>query len=63
MVLMRRPGEEIVFEVPGVGNMRLKVVSIDANQVKLGFEGPRSVKVWRHEIFTRIVADRLEGTL
>ena len=49
LVLTRRPGEEIVID----GNIRLTVVSIKGDRVRLGIEAPPSVVVDRQEIHDR----------
>ena len=53
LVLSRKSGEEIV-----IGNdVRVSVVSISGNSVKLAFNAPREVAIARAEIF---VNDRSE---
>lgn len=47
LVLSRRIGEEIVI----AGNIRVKVVSVHGNRVKLGIVAPEEVTVHRDEIF------------
>ncbi|WIL39132.1 carbon storage regulator CsrA [Kurthia sp. YJT4] len=50
LVLSRKIGESIMI---GEG-IEVKVISIDGDQVKLGIEAPRHIKVHRHEIFKAI---------
>ena len=47
LVLSRRVGEEIVI----AGTIRVKVVSVNGNRVKLGIVAPQDVTVHRDEIF------------
>ncbi len=49
LVLTRRIGEEIVI----AGNVRLRVLSIDRNQVRIGVVAPSSIPVDRHEVHDR----------
>jgi carbon storage regulator len=49
LVLTRRPGEEIVID----GNIRLTVVSVEGDRIRLGIEAPPSVVVDRQEIHER----------
>lgn len=49
LVLGRKVGDEIVIG----DNIRLVVVSIRGNQVRLGFDAPREVAVRRREIISR----------
>ncbi|HEV3144210.1 MAG TPA: carbon storage regulator CsrA [Gemmataceae bacterium] len=46
LVLTRRIGEEIVI----AGNIRVKVVSVHGNRVRLGIVAPQEVTVHREEI-------------
>lgn len=47
LVLTRRVGEEMVIG----GNIRVKVVAANGNQVRLGITAPSSVGVLRQELF------------
>jgi carbon storage regulator len=49
LVLSRRPGEEIIIN----GNLRVTVVSVKGDRVRLGIEAPASVPVDRAEIHAR----------
>lgn len=49
LVLTRRPGEEIVID----GNIRITVVSVKGDRVRIGIEAPPSVVVDRQEIHER----------
>ncbi len=46
LVLTRRPGEEIIID----GNIRITVVSIKGDRVRIGIEAPPDVTVDRQEI-------------
>ena len=49
LVLTRKTGEEIVI----AGNIRITVVSVRGEQVRLGIEAPRNVAVDRQEVHDR----------
>lgn len=49
LVLTRRPGEEIVID----GKIRLTVVSVHGDRVRIGIKAPPSVIVDRQEIHER----------
>jgi len=50
LVLTRRLGESIT-----IGNdIKIFVVDIDGNQVKLGIDAPRDVEIYREELFQKI---------
>jgi carbon storage regulator len=46
LVLSRRVGEEIVI----AGDIRVRVVSIQGNQVRLGFVAPLEIPIKRQEL-------------
>lgn len=48
LVLSRKIGEEIVIG----DNIRVRVLSIQGNQVRLGFVAPRSVTIHRQELLS-----------
>ncbi len=49
LVLTRRVGEEIVIN----GNIRVMVLAIHSGQVRLGFQAPASVPIYREECLAR----------
>jgi carbon storage regulator len=55
LVLSRKLNETIVID----GNIRVTVVGVRGNQVRLGIEAPESVAIFRKELFDR---SRVEGT-
>jgi len=50
LVLTRRLGEAITIGE----NIRVIIVDIDGNQVKLGIEAPREIEIYREELYKRI---------
>ena len=50
LVLSRKIGETIVIN----DNIEVKVLSIDGDQVKLGIIAPKSVKIYRQEVYAQI---------
>jgi carbon storage regulator len=58
LVLARKAGESIVIG----DNIRVKVVSVDGDQIKIGIEAPRTVEIHREEIYDAIrTENRLAG--
>jgi carbon storage regulator len=49
LVLTRRTGEEIVID----GNIRLTVISVKGDRIRIGIDAPPSVVVDRQEIHER----------
>lgn len=60
LILTRRVGEVLVIG-EGVDAVRVIVVGIDGNQVRIGIEAPKAVPVHRKEIYDRIQAEQAEG--
>ena len=50
LVLTRRLGESITIG----DNIKIVVVDIDGNQIKIGIEAPREIEVYREELYERI---------
>ncbi len=50
LVLTRRLGEAITIG----DNIKIVIVDLDASQVKIGIEAPRSVEIYREELYERI---------
>lgn len=53
LILTRKIGEAIVID----GNIKIKLLEVSGNQIKLGVEAPSQVAVHREEIFLRILAE------
>lgn len=57
LVLTRKVGESI-----NIGNdIVLKVIAVDGDQIKLGIDAPKNVKVHRHEIYEAIQKENEEA--
>lgn len=50
LVLTRKTGESIMIG----DEIELKIISVEGDQVKLGIDAPRAVKVYRSEIYKAI---------
>ncbi|HTR40268.1 MAG TPA: carbon storage regulator CsrA [Pseudomonadales bacterium] len=50
LILSRKSGESIVI----AGNIRVKVVRVEGEVVKIGIEAPTSVPVHRQEVYDEI---------
>jgi carbon storage regulator len=50
LILSRKPGESIVID----GNIRVKILRVDGDVVKLGIEAPVEVPVHRQEVYEEI---------
>ncbi len=56
--LRRKQGESIVVIPPGSGPVRVTVIEIDGQVVRIGFEADGSTEIYREEIWRRIVEER-----
>lgn len=50
LVLTRRLGESITIG----DDVKIVIVDIDGNQVKLGIEAPRHIEIYREELYEKI---------
>ena len=46
LILTRRPEESIIID----GDIKLKILSVNGNQVRIGFEAPEEVIIVREEL-------------
>lgn len=52
LILTRKPSESIILD----GGIKITVAGIQGNQVRIGIEAAKEVKVYREEIFKRMSA-------
>ena len=50
LVLSRKIGESIIID----GGIKLTVIEVRGDRVRLGFDGPREVAIHREEVFRNI---------
>lgn len=50
LILSRKPGESIVI----AGNIRVKVMRVEGDVVKIGVDAPTSIQVHRQEVYEEI---------
>lgn len=50
LVLTRKPGETVMLGE----EIQVKIVSVDGDQVKIGIEAPRALKIYRREVYEAI---------
>lgn len=58
LILTRKLGETLVIG----DDVKITVLGVKGNQVRVGIDAPRTVEVHREEIFERIKAERVENT-
>ena len=57
LVLTRKIGEEIIIG-DGSDGLRIRVLDIHGSKVRIGFEGPRHVKILRSECWVPVESER-----
>lgn len=58
LILTRRINQNVIINE----NIKLRILSIQGHQVKLGFDAPKDVKVHREEIFNLIQQGKEDNT-
>ena len=56
LILSRTPRETIVIG----GQIRVTVLSVKGNQVRIGIDAPKNIQVHREEIYDRIERERTD---
>lgn len=54
LILTRRVGEKLIIGE----NVTVTVLSVNGNQIRIGIDAPRDVKVHREEIYQRILKEQ-----
>ena len=57
LVLTRKPGERLVIG----DNIVITVVEVKGDNIRIGIDAPREVKVYRGEIYDAIVAENRQA--
>ncbi len=58
LLLSRKIGESITIGK----NITVKIISIDQNQVKLGFDAPIDVPIFRNELLVKVKDQNIEAS-
>lgn len=58
LILTRKVGESITIGQ----DINIKIVSIDQNQVKLGFDAPSDVPIFRDELIAKVKNQNIEAS-
>jgi carbon storage regulator len=53
LVLKRKMNEEIIIN----SNIKVKILSVTDNQVKIGIEAPTEVEIFRGEVYEKVKAN------
>ncbi|HEM8140121.1 TPA: carbon storage regulator CsrA [Providencia rettgeri] len=58
LILTRRVSEEVMIG----DDIKIKILGVKGNQVRIGIEAPKDVAVHREEIYQRILAEKSNAT-
>ncbi|KAF2956417.1 carbon storage regulator CsrA [Marinitoga sp. 38H-ov] len=61
LVLSRKLNEGITIMIEDK-ILKLKILSIEGNAIKLGFDGPKNFKIYREEVYESIMEENLSAT-
>ncbi|WGS64238.1 carbon storage regulator CsrA [Marinitoga aeolica] len=61
LVLSRKNDEGITIMIEDK-ILKIKVLSIEGNAVKIGFEGPKDFKIYREEVYESIMKENISAT-
>jgi carbon storage regulator len=50
LVLTRRPGETLIIDLPTGEQVKVTVLSVKGNQVRLGLDAPAEIQILREEL-------------
>lgn len=55
LVLSRKSGESVIIVSPQGASIEVLVTKVDYNQAKIGINAPTDFKIFRKEIYDRVV--------
>ena len=58
LVLSRKINEEIKIGP----DIKLKILSISENQIKIGIEAPKEIQIYRNEVYSNVIENTKEAS-
>ncbi|MCD6449323.1 MAG: carbon storage regulator CsrA [Thermotogaceae bacterium] len=58
LVLSRKTGESILIG----NNIEIKILKIDGGEVKIGVTAPKNMKIYRKELYEKIMKENIEAS-
>lgn len=57
LILSRKEGESIIID----GNIEIKILNIEEGRIKIGIEAPRSIDIFRKELYLSIEKENIKA--
>ncbi|QQS35514.1 MAG: carbon storage regulator CsrA [Ignavibacteriales bacterium] len=58
LILTRKPDDEIIIN----SNIRVKILSVNDNQVRLGIEAPAEIEILRGELYEKVKENAIKAS-
>ncbi len=59
LVLSRKVGESVIIH----NNIKITILGISGNQIKLGFEAPPDVLIFRQEVYEKVAIENKNASM
>jgi carbon storage regulator len=57
LILTRRPGETLIIETPAGKQIKVTVLEVKGNQVRIGTDAPDDIAIVREELLEKLPAE------
>ena len=57
LILTRRPGETLIIETPAGKQIKVTVLEVKGNQVRIGTDAPDDIAIVREELLEKLSAE------
>ena len=57
LILTRRPGESLILELPTGERIKVTVLEVKGNQIRIGTDAPDDIAIVREELLEKLPAE------
>jgi len=57
LILTRRPGESLIIELPTGEQIKVTVLEVKGNQIRIGTDAPDDIAIVREELLEKLPAE------